>query len=121
MSLCCGEALIDMLLQDMGSGRPTWSAFPGGVVFQSAIAAAAMGLRNLGPARCFDGVDKSKARFLVRLHESGHFRVKKGEAMTSPTLADAIADGIKAASIAVERSRSQAPTRGEIDTHAPQG
>ncbi len=38
MILCCGEALIDMLPVETAAGRPAMEAFPGGSVFNTAIA-----------------------------------------------------------------------------------
>lgn len=38
MILCCGDALIDMLPVVGAPGHPAWAAYPGGAVFNTAIA-----------------------------------------------------------------------------------
>jgi fructokinase len=38
MILCCGEALIDMIPTARAPGRPAWAAYPGGAVFNTAVA-----------------------------------------------------------------------------------
>ncbi|MEL6798584.1 MAG: carbohydrate kinase [Pseudomonadota bacterium] len=38
MILCCGEALIDMLPRETGVGEPAFAPYPGGAVFNTAIA-----------------------------------------------------------------------------------
>ncbi len=44
MILCCGEALIDMLPRSSTKGEPAFSPYAGGSVFNSAIAAARLGV-----------------------------------------------------------------------------
>ncbi|EKF40588.1 fructokinase [Nitratireductor indicus C115] len=44
MILCCGEALIDMLPRSTIGGEPAFSPYAGGSVFNSAIAAARLGV-----------------------------------------------------------------------------
>ena len=38
MILCCGEALIDMIPTPGAGDRPAWAAYPGGAVFNTALA-----------------------------------------------------------------------------------
>ena len=38
MILCCGDALIDMIPAADDDGRPAWAAYPGGAVFNTAVA-----------------------------------------------------------------------------------
>ena len=38
MILCCGDALIDMLPADGSPDHPAWAAYPGGAVFNTAVA-----------------------------------------------------------------------------------
>jgi fructokinase len=38
MILCCGDALIDMIPTAGAPGRPAWAAYPGGAVFNTALA-----------------------------------------------------------------------------------
>ncbi|TWG94748.1 fructokinase [Mesorhizobium sp. J18] len=44
MILCCGEALIDMLPQTTAEGVPAFVPYPGGAVFNSAIALGRLGV-----------------------------------------------------------------------------
>ncbi len=46
MILCCGEALIDMLPRRTDAGAPCFEPFPGGAVFNTAIALARLGVRT---------------------------------------------------------------------------
>ncbi len=46
MILCCGEALIDMLPRETRDGEPAFAPFPGGAVFNTAIA---LGRLEAGP------------------------------------------------------------------------
>ena len=43
MILCCGEALIDMIPAEGASGAPGFTPFPGGAVFNTAIALGRLG------------------------------------------------------------------------------
>ncbi|TCT31703.1 fructokinase [Martelella mediterranea] len=43
MILCCGEALIDFLPETHASGRPCFTACPGGAVFNTAVALGRLG------------------------------------------------------------------------------
>ena len=43
MILCCGEALIDMLPRESTAGEPALAPYPGGAVFNSAIALGRLG------------------------------------------------------------------------------
>lgn len=52
MILCCGEALIDMLPRRTGDGAACFQPFPGGAVFNTAIALARLG----APAAMFTGL-----------------------------------------------------------------
>ena len=52
MILCCGESLIDMLPRETAAGEPGFSPFPGGAVFNTAIALA----RLDAPTGFFSGV-----------------------------------------------------------------
>lgn len=52
MILCCGESLIDMLPRETVAGEPAFSPFPGGAVFNTAIALA----RLDAPVGFFSGV-----------------------------------------------------------------
>ncbi|MEL6198006.1 MAG: carbohydrate kinase [Pseudomonadota bacterium] len=45
MILCCGEALIDMLPAAMADGRSGFVPYPGGAVFNTAIALGRLGVR----------------------------------------------------------------------------
>ncbi|HWK65321.1 MAG TPA: carbohydrate kinase [Rhizobiaceae bacterium] len=46
MILCCGEALIDMLPRQSTQGEPAFAPYPGGAVFNSAIALGRLGIRT---------------------------------------------------------------------------
>lgn len=46
MILCCGEALIDMLPRDSAAGEPAFAPYPGGAVFNTAIALGRLGVRT---------------------------------------------------------------------------
>lgn len=52
MILCCGEALIDMLPRKSTSGEDVFAPYPGGAVFNTAIAAGRLG----SPTGFFSGV-----------------------------------------------------------------
>ena len=52
MILCCGEALIDMLPRETTSGEPAFAPYPGGAVFNTAIALGRLG----APAGFFSGL-----------------------------------------------------------------
>jgi len=52
MILCCGEALIDMLPRRTGKGAACFQPYPGGAVFNTAIALARLG----APAAMFTGL-----------------------------------------------------------------
>ncbi len=52
MILCCGEALIDMLPCETAAGEPAMSPFPGGSVFNTAIALGRLG----APSGFFSGL-----------------------------------------------------------------
>ncbi|GGD26465.1 carbohydrate kinase family protein [Sinisalibacter lacisalsi] len=43
MILCCGEALIDMLPRETAAGKPAFAPYPGGAVFNTAIALGRLG------------------------------------------------------------------------------
>lgn len=43
MILCCGEALIDMLPRETREGEPAFAPYPGGAVFNTAIALGRLG------------------------------------------------------------------------------
>ncbi|MEL6644777.1 MAG: carbohydrate kinase [Pseudomonadota bacterium] len=43
MILCCGEALIDMLPRESAAGEPAFAPYPGGAVFNTAIALGRLG------------------------------------------------------------------------------
>lgn len=43
MILCCGEALIDMLPRETGQAEPAFAPYPGGAVFNTAIALGRLG------------------------------------------------------------------------------
>ncbi len=43
MILCCGEALIDMLPRESHAGEPAFAPYPGGAVFNTAIALGRLG------------------------------------------------------------------------------
>jgi len=43
MILCCGEALIDMLPRETTAGEPAFAPYPGGAVFNTAIALGRLG------------------------------------------------------------------------------
>lgn len=45
MILCCGEALIDMLPRETGDGDAAFAPYPGGAVFNTAIALGRLGTR----------------------------------------------------------------------------
>lgn len=44
MILCCGEALIDMLPRESTGGEPAFAPYPGGAVFNTAIALGRLGV-----------------------------------------------------------------------------
>ncbi|WP_288926940.1 carbohydrate kinase [uncultured Maritimibacter sp.] len=46
MILCCGEALIDMLPRESTSGEPAFAPYPGGAVFNTAIALGRLGVET---------------------------------------------------------------------------
>lgn len=50
--LCCGEALIDMLPRVTAAGEPAFAPYPGGAVFNTAIALGRLG----APAAFFSGL-----------------------------------------------------------------
>ena len=52
MILCCGEALIDMLPRVTGAGEDAYAPYPGGSVFNTAIALARLG----APSGLFSGI-----------------------------------------------------------------
>lgn len=52
MILCCGEALIDMLPRESTAGEPAFAPYPGGAVFNSAIALGRLGV----PVEFFSGL-----------------------------------------------------------------
>lgn len=52
MILCCGEALIDMLPRESATGEPAFAPYPGGAVFNTAIALGRLG----APAAFFSGL-----------------------------------------------------------------
>ncbi len=69
MILCCGEALIDMLPRQADSGEAAFAPYPGGAVFNTAIA-----LGRLGEAAgLFSGLsnDLFGAKLVDALQESG--------------------------------------------------
>ncbi|NBB98581.1 MAG: carbohydrate kinase [Alphaproteobacteria bacterium] len=45
MILCCGEALIDMLPRETGAGEDAFAPYPGGAVFNTAIALGRLGVQ----------------------------------------------------------------------------
>ncbi|MGB3386422.1 MAG: carbohydrate kinase [Pseudaminobacter sp.] len=52
MILCCGEALIDMLPRESRQGEPAFAPYPGGAVFNAAIALGRLGV----PVEFFSGL-----------------------------------------------------------------
>ncbi|SIS82339.1 fructokinase [Roseivivax lentus] len=52
MILCCGEALIDMLPRESRDGEPAFAPYPGGAVFNTAIALGRLG----APVGFFSGL-----------------------------------------------------------------
>jgi len=52
MILCCGEALIDMLPRQTAAGEPAFAPYPGGAVFNTAIALGRLG----APAGFYSGL-----------------------------------------------------------------
>jgi len=52
MILCCGEALIDMLPRQTPAGEPAFAPYPGGAVFNTAVALGRLG----APAGLFTGL-----------------------------------------------------------------
>lgn len=52
MILCCGEALIDMLPRESRGGEPCFAPYPGGAVFNTAVALGRLG----APAGFFSGL-----------------------------------------------------------------
>ncbi|MDT8856695.1 carbohydrate kinase [Paracoccaceae bacterium Fryx2] len=52
MILCCGEALIDMLPRESAQGEPAFAPYPGGAVFNTAIALGRLG----APSGFFTGL-----------------------------------------------------------------
>ena len=46
MILCCGEALIDMLPRESTGGEPAFAPYPGGAVFNTAIALGRLGVET---------------------------------------------------------------------------
>ncbi len=46
MILCCGEALIDMLPRETGAGEAAFAPYPGGAVFNTAIALGRLGVKT---------------------------------------------------------------------------
>lgn len=46
MILCAGEALIDMLPRDSAAGEPAFAPYPGGAVFNTAVALARLGTQT---------------------------------------------------------------------------
>lgn len=46
MILCCGEALIDMLPRQTVAGEPAFAPYPGGAVFNTAIALGRLGVKT---------------------------------------------------------------------------
>ena len=64
MILCCGESLIDMLPRETGAGEDAFAPYPGGSVFNTAIALGRLG----APVSFFSGV--SSDLFGQRLVES---------------------------------------------------
>ncbi|SDW50880.1 carbohydrate kinase family protein [Roseicitreum antarcticum] len=52
MILCCGEALIDMLPRETAAGEPAFAPYPGGAVFNTAIALGRLDV----PAGFFSGI-----------------------------------------------------------------
>jgi len=52
MILCCGEALIDMLPRETATGETAFAPYPGGAVFNTAIALGRLG----APAGFFSGI-----------------------------------------------------------------
>lgn len=64
MILCCGEALIDMLPRQTAEGEPAFAPYPGGAVFNTAIALGRLG----APAGFFSGL--SSDMFGIRLREA---------------------------------------------------
>ena len=69
MILCCGEALIDMLPRQMADGARAFAPFPGGAVFNTAIALGRLG----APAGLLSGISTDLfGRMLVEaLERSG--------------------------------------------------
>lgn len=54
MIVCCGEALIDMLPRTTASGEAAFAPYPGGAVFNTAIALARLG----APTAFFSGLSR---------------------------------------------------------------
>ncbi|SMX32474.1 carbohydrate kinase family protein [Actibacterium lipolyticum] len=69
MILCCGEALIDMLPRQTGQGENAFAPYPGGAVFNTAIALGRLG----APTGFFSGLSSDMFGQLLRdsLAESG--------------------------------------------------
>ncbi|HHZ09374.1 MAG TPA: carbohydrate kinase [Rhizobiales bacterium] len=69
MILCCGEALIDMLPRTSTTGEPAFAPYPGGAVFNSAIALGRLGV----PTGFFSGLSSDLFGDQIRrmLAESG--------------------------------------------------
>lgn len=115
-----GRDLNDRMAQILGLG-PSIVVVTRGQ--EGAVAATASGLRVSVPAphvKVVDTVgagDTFNAGFLARLHDSRHLNADAIAAISEEALTEAVAYGIKAASIVVARSGAQAPTRAEIDTH----
>lgn len=62
MILCCGEALIDMLPRESTAGEPAFAPYPGGAVFNSAIALGRLGV----PVEFFSGLSSDLFGDLLR-------------------------------------------------------
>ena len=54
MILCCGEALIDMLPRESREGEAAFAPYPGGAVFNTAVAAGRLG----APTGFFAGLSR---------------------------------------------------------------
>jgi fructokinase len=69
MILCCGEALIDMIPAPTDRGRDGFVPYPGGAVFNTAIALGRLGV----PAGLLTGLSRDLfgAQLAAALHDSG--------------------------------------------------
>ena len=69
MILCCGEALVDMLPRQTPAGEDTFAPYPGGAVFNTALALGRLG----APVEFFGGLSSDLFGAILRdaMHASG--------------------------------------------------